>query len=179
MWTKNKFLKGDLERSGPTNHVTKNFQKLDLKCPKPPIFGSIYVYLLNFTPNLLFLRFSAFKHSTWKMLKRTISTSFWGAQHPNAGQNIQHVWLWRLYNFIKTCTFLCQMYNSDQISVLWPKLFKFKKWGYINKSCRHFEDFCDAVKSLVKTRSKKFAAPWERQTKKLKRFQFNLTSIFF
>ena len=26
-----------------------------------------------------------------KMLKLTILTSFWGAQHPNAGQNIQHL----------------------------------------------------------------------------------------
>ena len=25
------------------------------------------------------------------MLKMTISTSVWGAQHPNAGQNIQHL----------------------------------------------------------------------------------------
>ena len=34
-----------------------------------------------------FLRFQLFSK---KMLKMTISTSVWGAQHPSAGENIQH-----------------------------------------------------------------------------------------
>ena len=34
--------------------------------------------------------FAFFNFLAQKMLNMTISTSNWGAQHPNAGQNIQH-----------------------------------------------------------------------------------------
>ena len=56
------------------------------------IFGllkpSTSVLVLNLTSNLLYMHFFSFLAQ--KMLKMTISTSVWGAQHPSAGRNIQH-----------------------------------------------------------------------------------------
>ena len=42
----------------------------------------------NFAANILLFIF--FNSLPLKTLKMKISTSVWGAQHPNAGQNIQH-----------------------------------------------------------------------------------------
>ena len=47
------------------------------------------VFFQNFVANLLLLCFLAFQHK--KIMKMTISTSVWHAQHTNSGQNIQHV----------------------------------------------------------------------------------------
>ena len=38
----------------------------------------------------------------WKKLKKKISSSIWIAQHPNAGQNIQHYVPQRLYDYVLT-----------------------------------------------------------------------------
>ena len=47
-------------------------------------------FLINFAPNLLlFCIFSAFFYI--KMQRMTISSSIWGAQHQNAGSNIQQM----------------------------------------------------------------------------------------
>ena len=59
-------------------------------------------FLLNFAPNLLlFLHFFSFLAQ--KMLKLTISTSVWGAKHPNTGQNIQHMELQILNSMYINC----------------------------------------------------------------------------
>ena len=46
-------------------------------------------FLLSFTPKRLLFTFFSFLAQ--KTLKMKISTSMWGAQHPNAGQNIQQI----------------------------------------------------------------------------------------
>ena len=48
---------------------------------KNPFFAKFWIKLVTF------LKFFCF--FAWKMQKMTISTSSWGAQHPNAGRNIQ------------------------------------------------------------------------------------------
>ena len=66
----------------------------------------INFFLLNFAPNLYPYIFTAF---FTKMLKMTILTSVWGAQHPNAGWNIQHL--------LSTC----QLLIKNTYNTLWKK----------------------------------------------------------
>ena len=62
------------------------------------------VFLLNFASNLFLFCF--LKLFCIKMLKMTIQTRVWGAQHPNSGQNIQHT-------TITTTTPRCQSYKAN------------------------------------------------------------------
>ena len=64
-----------------------------------------HVFLQKFAANfLLFLSFFA-----EKMLRMTISTSVWTAQHPNAGRNIQQ---WLLRSNLCQTSFNCRFYHE-------------------------------------------------------------------
>ena len=55
---------------------------------------------------------SSITHFNQKTLKMTISTRVWGTQHPNAGQNMQHLGFTHVHSNSKLINFLFSLKNS-------------------------------------------------------------------